>query len=223
MKRIFVNRSASFDARRDVARARRRTKMFDCRDSRLVPHLLLLILFVVGVVPATATTMRTTATWCPYDRDETMRETSRRVARACDGKMMTVGIAVDQCDACAHAMLIAPYERAWRARGGVAFIDPRALWACGLASVGTVEDAEERRGVVAFGASCGFFADGAEGVARAARNASAGRRKMERSKGEGEERATGGETAPRVYAIGMGEGRRTRSVYVGGAPRDETH
>lgn len=221
MKRIFVNRSASFDARRDVARARRRTKMFDCRDSRLVP-LLLILLFVVGVVPATATPMRTTATWCPYDRDETTRETSRRVARACDGEMMTIGIA-DQCDECAHAMLIAPYERAWRAKGGVAFVDPRALWACGLASVGTVEDAEERRRVVAFGASCGLFADGSEGVARAARNASVGRRKMERRKGEGEETVTGGETISRVYAIGKGEGRRTRSVYVGGAPRDETH
>lgn len=135
--------------------------------------------------------------------------------------MMTVGIA-DECDSCAHALLIAPYERAWLSKGGVAFVDPRVMWACGLASVGTVEDVEERRRVVAFGASCGFFADGAEGVARTARSAVAGRRKMERREGESEERMTGGETTPRAYAIRKGTGRRTRSVYVGGATRDET-
>lgn len=135
---------------------------------------------------------------------------------------MTVSIADDQCNACAHALLIAPYERAWRTKGGVAFVDPRVFWACGLASVGTMEDAKERRRVVAFGASCGFFADGAEGIARAARSAVAGRQKMERREGEGEDKMTGGETTPRAYAIRKGTGRRTRSVYVGGAPRDET-
>jgi hypothetical protein len=192
----------------------------ECRVSLLVA--LLLLLFVV--VPVTATTMRrnpTHKTWCPYDCDETTRETSRRVARSCGGTMMTNGIG-DRCDACAHAMLVAPYDRAWRAKGGVEFVDPRALWACGLASVGRMEDAEERRRVVAFGAACGFFAKGAEGVARAARRAAAGRRKMERREGEGEEKMMGGEKAPRLHVFGESGGRRTRSVYVGGATRDKT-